>query len=290
GYADEGPALERALAVAREDRLGRVYAGQGRPGQPWGGAFMVGWAPVYSWFPIREMDALGYLHHMWSLNADFQDSFREGRESDYRAFNIRRIVAPPEVRMPPFAREIDHEGRFRVMAVPGPGFVELVDVPYTVSADKRTVARVHRTWLRGDFPGRAIYPAVHLAEEGPAPEGAIDGTGVDFRLPAAPAAAEPAGEVLQVTRTGDDFDARVRVDRPAHVVLKMSFHPGWRVTVDGTRAETMQVLPSYLAVALPEGVHDVHFEWAPGPLKPILLALGLLPFAGLVFFERRRRS
>jgi hypothetical protein len=168
--------------------------------------------------------------------------------------------------------------------------VELVDVPYTVTADKRTVARVHRTWLRSDFPSRAIYPAVHLAEEGPAPEGAIDGTGIDFRLPAATLPPGPAGEVLAVERTGDDFDARVRIDRPAHVVLKMSFHPGWRAAVDGERVETMQVMPSYLAVALPEGVHDVHFEWAPGPIKPILLGLGLLPFAGLVYFERRRRS
>lgn len=290
GYAKEGPDLERALAVAREDRLGRVYAGQGRPGQPWGGAFMVGWAPVYSWFPAREMDALGYLHHMWSLNADFHDRFNEGRESDYRAFNVRRIVAPAEGRLPPFAREIDREGRFRVLAVDGPGFVEPIDVPYTVTADKRTVSRVHRAWLRSDFPGRAIYPAVHLAEEGPAPDGAIDGGGVDFRLPPAASPAGSPGEALQVTRTGDDFDARIRMDRAAHVVLKMSFHPGWRATVDGARVKTMQVTPSYLAIALPEGVHDVHFEWAPGPIKPILLGLGLLPFVGLVLLDRRRRS
>jgi len=288
GWDAERADLERALAKAAEDRLGRVYAGQGRPGGGWGGDFQVGWVPVYAWFPVREMDALGYLHHMWSLNADFQDRFDERRADVFRAFNVRRIIAPPGRPVPPFAREILQAGRFRVLAVDGPGFVEVVDAPYTVSADKRTVSRLHRTWVRSDFPGRGLYPAVHLEEQGPAPEDAVEGGGVDFRLPAVPPADALPGEVLEVVRTGDDFTATVRVDRPAHVLLKMTFHPGWRATLDGRDVEPVQLLPSYLGVAVEPGEHEVHFSWDPGPLKAVLLGLGLLPLLALVAWERRR--
>lgn len=288
GYAAEKDDLEAALAVAREDRLGRVYAGQGRPGQAWGGDFQVGWVPVYAWFPVREMDALGYLHHMWSLNSDFQDHFDERRADTFRAFNVRRIIAPVGRPVPPFATEIARHGRFRVLSVDGPGFVELVDAPFTVAASKRTVAGVHRKWVRSQYPKLGLYPVLHLEEEGPTPENTVDGTGVDFRLPPPPAAAPPAGEVLQVTRTGDDFDATVRVDRPSHLVLKMTYHPRWQVLVDGEPVDTVHLVPSYVAVPLDPGEHRVHFRWNPGRLKLLLLLAGLVPTGTLLLIERRR--
>ena len=150
---------------------------------------MIGWTPVYAWFPIREMDALGYLHHMWSLNADMHGGFNERRRDQYRVFNIRRIVAPAGTPMPPFARELRSFGRFRVLEVEGPGFVELVDSPYQcawarrtygsgpgfvelvdspyrVDVPKKNVSRLHRTWLAGRQPAAGIHPRIVLLEEG----------------------------------------------------------------------------------------------------------------------------
>jgi hypothetical protein len=288
GYEKDGAALEHMLAVAAEDRLGRVYAGQGRPGQGWGGDFQVGWVPVYSWFPPREMDALGYLHHMWSLNADFHDRFDERREEVFRAFGVRRIVAPVDRALPPFAREIAREGRFRVLAVDGPGLVEVVDAPYTVTADKRTVSRLHRAWLKSELAGRDVHPLLRVTEEGPVPADAIDGGGMDFRFPPVPSPPGPPGEVREATRQGDDFAVRVRADRAAVVMLRMSFHPGWRATVDGRAAATVHLVPSYVGVRVEPGEHEVRFRWDPGPTKAILLALGLLPLALLLVWERRR--
>lgn len=287
GYAKEGEQLERALAVAAEDRMGRVYAGQGRPGQGWGGNFMVGWVPVYAWFPIRGMDALGYLHHMWSLNADFHDRFDERDEAMYRAFNVRRMIVPVGQPTPPFAREIHREGRFRVLAIEGPGFVQIVDSPYAVTADKRKVSRVHRKWLQSELARLDLYPRVHLTEEGDVPDDAIEASGIDFRFPPVKPAAQAPGVVLSVERTGDNFRARVRANRSCHVLLKMTYHPGWKVTVDGTATDAVHVLPSYLAVEVGPGEHEVHFRWDPGRGKLILLLLGLLPITALVLTERR---
>jgi SAM-dependent methyltransferase len=290
-FAAERADLEAALALAREDRLGRTYAGFGRPGgPPWGGAFMVGWVPVYSWLPIREIDALGYLHHMWSLNADMHDGFDERRPDHYRVFNVRRILAPEGVATARFAEPLARFGRFRVLAVEGPGYVDLVDVPYPVNVPKRNVSRLHRAWLAGPLPAAGIHPAVRLLEEGAPIAGAYLADGADIRLPRADPPATPRGEVLSVERRGEDFLAEVRVDRPCHLLLKMSFHPGWRALVDGAPAETVQLMPSYVGVPLAPGTHRVELSWEPGALKGWLLAAGLLVLAATFGVERRRES
>jgi hypothetical protein len=288
-YAAERDDLEAALALAREDRLGRAYAGQGAPGSGhhWGGAFMVGWTPVYAWFPIREMDALGYLHHMWSLNADMHGGFDERRRDQYRVFNVRRIVAPVGRPMPPFARELRSYGRFRVLEVEGPGFVELVDSPYQVDVPKKNVSRLHRKWLSGRQPAAGVHPRVTLLEEGRPVDGAYLADGVDIRLPEASVPAGPRGEVLSVDRQGDDFLAEVRVDRPCWLILKMSFHPDWRARVDGVDVEPVQLMPSYVGVALEPGARRVELRYEPGPLKAWLASAGLLILAGLFVIERR---
>jgi hypothetical protein len=281
GLEAEREDLDRALALAAQDTNGRVYAGQGRAGgHTWGGQFLVGWVPVYDFPPLRQMDSVTYLHHMASMNSDLHDAFDERNPADYRAFNVRRIIAPPDVRFASFASEIGSFGRFRVLAVDGPGFVELVDVPYAVDVPRENVARTHVAWLRRLAP-LGIHPEVRLTEGPPA--------SYDVRFPDSALPDSPRGEVLRVERSGDDFTAVVRADRPCHAVLKMTFHPGWRARVDGRPEPTMHVLPSYLAVPLAAGRHTVEFSWEPGPLKEILAAGGLLVLAGFTLVAGRIR-
>ena len=280
--------LEAALAVAAEDRNGRVYAGQGGiGGHGWGGNFVVGGAPVYSWFPREGMDALGYLYHMWSLNADFHDTFDERRPVAYRVFNVRRIIAPVGQRTPPFAKEIFERGRFRVLEVEGPGFLELVESPYWFNVPKKNVGRLHRLWLKSDLPGAGVHPYVRLLEEGRPVDYGHSATGYDIVFPDYQPFEGTLGEVVDVRREGEDFHATVRVDHPSNLMLKMSFHPGWRVTVDGEDAPALHLLPSYVGVALPVGTHEVTFRYDPGPLKGVLLALGLVVLAGFTAIARR---
>ena len=288
GYAKDGPDLERALAVAAKDRLGRVYAGSGGPGQPWGGTFLVGWVPVYAWFPVREMDALGYLYHMWSLNADLQNAFREDDAAEYRALGVRRIIAPVGQLVPPFAHEIDREGRFRVLALDGPGLVELVDAPWRVDVAKANLSRLHKAWLKSPLPGESVHPRVHMNEEGPAPDGpGLDGNGVDFRFPAFPPPSRPVGEILDVKRTGEDYAVRTRVDRPGYLLLRMSYHPGWHATIDGAEAPTLPLVPSFVGIRLDPGEHEVTLRYRPDPSRAPLLAMGVIVLLAAAAFGRR---
>lgn len=56
------------------------------------------------------------------------------------------------------------------------------------------------------------------------------------------------------------------------VVLKQSYHPNWRVTIDGEPAQAFTVFPFYVAASLPSGTHEVIFSYEPSRLKMILLA------------------
>ena len=88
-------------------------------------------------------------------------------------------------------------------------------------------------------------------------------------------------------RRGDDFTADVRTDRACHLVLKMTYHPGWRARVNGKPAATVQLMPSFVGVELPPGRHRVELRWEPGPGKARLLAGGLFVLAALFVAERR---
>ncbi|HMB68910.1 MAG TPA: hypothetical protein VKU85_06345, partial [bacterium] len=282
--------LDRALALAAEDRMGRAYAGQGRPGSgSWGGEFQVAWCPVYSWFPQRGMDALGYLHHMWSLNSDLQSGFSELNPEHYRAFGVTRVIAPRDIRTGSFLDEIASFGRFRVLTVENsPGFLELVDVPYAVEAPRRYLARAHREWLKSLAP-RRLHPEIRVVDD-EAPPGDLPRLDTyDVRFPEAETPAGPRGEILEATHSGDDFTATVRVDRACFLLLRMTFHPGWRAEVDGRPAEITHVFPSFQAVALSPGEHEVRLQWSPGPLKEILLSVGLVTLFAVTVVRRRMR-
>jgi uncharacterized membrane protein YfhO len=77
--------------------------------------------------------------------------------------------------------------------------------------------------------------------------------------------------------------------RPPVVVLKESYHPRWRATVDGREVPTQMVALSLVAVAVPAGDHRVVFQYVPysGWNYALLFALGGVTLIGLVMLDRR---
>ena len=73
----------------------------------------------------------------------------------------------------------------------------------------------------------------------------------------------------------------------ATLAFKVSFHPNWRVSVDGAPQPPFMVSPSYVAVALPAGRHFVVAEYHSASSRTPLLAAGGLVLV-LVFVFRRR--
>jgi hypothetical protein len=64
------------------------------------------------------------------------------------------------------------------------------------------------------------------------------------------------------------------------MVMKFTYHPNWRVTIDGNETPTFMASPSYLAFAIPAGEHFVVAEYRSTPIKAPLLLFGGIVLAG----------
>ena len=97
---------------------------------------------------------------------------------------------------------------------------------------------------------------------------------------------EMLGDVLLASLR---YAAQLESRRACWLMLKATYHPGWRVWVDGTEHEPLMVAPSFVAVPIEAGRHAVQWRYEPGWSRSLLLFLGILAVAGLHAFERRRR-
>ncbi|PYS04625.1 MAG: hypothetical protein DMG12_09665, partial [Acidobacteria bacterium] len=80
------------------------------------------------------------------------------------------------------------------------------------------------------------------------------------------------------TKTGETYQARIEVNRPAYAYIKITWNPDLAATVDGRPAPVIHVTPGFGAVPIPAGQHDISVEYKPGVLKPLLFVFGLAAF------------
>jgi hypothetical protein len=75
-------------------------------------------------------------------------------------------------------------------------------------------------------------------------------------------------------------------------MLKASYHPRWRATIDGHPVKVAMLAPSFVGVPVSAGSHLVVFRYHPISYYPALFALGLLTLIALIVAPRlwKRRS
>ena len=86
---------------------------------------------------------------------------------------------------------------------------------------------------------------------------------------------------------GNYFAADVNVERDSMLLLKATYHPNWRATVDGVKTDTVMLMPSFVGVPLTPGKHQVRIEYRPRRLRMILLGLGMLTLPMIWIVEKK---
>ncbi len=97
------------------------------------------------------------------------------------------------------------------------------------------------------------------------------------------------GVVLAEEIGSNYFAADVAVERESTLLLKASYHPNWRATVDGIETDTLMLMPSFVGIKLPPGDHQVRIEYQSRQLRTVLLVLGLLILPLIAIGENRGR-
>lgn len=273
----EGSDLAALEARLRELPPGRIWAG--RPAT-WGGAYRVGGVRMYDLLTQDGFDVVASLYHFWSLNGDVQLEIDEGRPEHYNLLNIRYVVAPRERVMPGFMRPIGDFGRHRLYQVETTGYFDLVRSDLAFVGDKSSFYSAAKAWLYTDQPLNKQHPALFFQGTPPDHQGyyqLTDAAAVLGRLQFPRAA--PKGQVLAESVSNNTYVGVVQSDGDAMLVLKATYHPGWRATIDGAEAPTRMLMPSYVGVKIPPGTHGVSFVYRGSPLRGPLMLLGLLTLA-----------
>lgn len=257
------------LAELSRQQRGRVYAGLRAN---WGQALDFGIpfnsVRFYNLLADHELDALAPPNQSYSLNADLLWEFNDQDLSHYRLFNVDYVIAPRTVTFPSSLRVLATTSKYVLYAAPGRGYAEYAAVTRSEAASTNAgLFAKELAWLRSGEPARWSFVRFDYPNTAP----------VDVAVPIPDCATgRIAYERVQPAR----LEVLARCDTASAMVIKITFHPNWRVTVDGTAVPTFMASPSYLAFALPAGEHFIVAEYLSTPIKTPLLALGAVVLVG----------
>jgi hypothetical protein len=272
-YQKEGPDLEAALSDVQTilaARPGRASAGLAAT---WGGQFKVGSVPVFAFLSRNHIDQASFLYHSMSKTSDLMVVRDENSRGHDIVFAIRAVVAPASRPVPNYLLRRSLHGRFAVYESSPEGYFGVVDLVAHYVGPPSTNYDPSAAWLKSNLlswglvisldPRAQVGPAIAPGETLPDPS---------------PDQTTLRGRVLSETKAGENYWARIEVNRPAYALIKITWNPALEAIVDGRPAPVLHVTPGFGAIAIPAGQHEVSVAYRPGILKPFLFFLGIGAF------------
>jgi hypothetical protein len=160
---------------------------------------------------------------------------------------------------------------------PGGGYAEYAAISRSEApASQLELFERARAWLRGGSPTTWEFARYAYREARP----------TDVPVPIADCA-RPAISYQRAQSGRYDVLASCATD--SAMVLKVTYHPNWYVTVDGREVATFMLSPSYLGFTLPAGQHFITAEYRSAPLKDPLFFLGAAVALGAIASRIRLR-
>lgn len=266
----DGAALDVLLNNIKARGDGRTYAGLSGN---WGRQYAIGQVPVYEYLTDNDVDEVGFVLRTPSLLADNEAYFNQNDPAQYQLYNVRYILMPSGMKPPVAATLLASSGRHRLWRVATTGYLQVVDTAGIIAADRSDMAAQMQPFLQS-----AAFHQGQLATV------TFDGAPAAIpTLPLGSTPTTPAGTSTDVLIQSQDgfFAGQVTANRTAAVVLKATYDPRWRATVDGRDATPYMVAPGFVAVTVGPGQHSVVFEYVAYPHYALLLAIGALTLLAL---------
>ncbi len=250
---------------------GRVYAGLR---EDWGKQLSLGSLNVRDVLIFNDISVAGPPYQGLSLNSSLIWWFRDQDASQYDLVDARYVITPATLRVPDFYRLIQRSGKYALYQVATKGVAEYVAIASRQEkATERELFDANVAWFRSDQPGADQF--IHW----------------DYATPAGPpdlsGGCPDGGKTLFEADEANSFQVVVECPTAADLMLKVSYHPNWTVTVDGQPTSTFMVSPSYVGIHLPAGKHQVAATYRATPSKVPLLLVGFMLLGVAVILRRR---
>ena len=282
--AKEEQELSALFGTLKKLPSGRIYAGLP---ENWGSQYVVGRIPVYFLLQQEGLNMTGWLYHRFSLTSEFERIFDETSWEQYNLFNVRYVVAPKGQTFPRFVKPLEQFGRHHLYEVQTTGYFDLVDSDVTLAGDRADFFPAASSWAASRLLRVKQHPQVLIGRYSREIENSVPLSAAPDVIPKIQVSAGPSrGKVLSEEVGDNFFAAGVKVERDSLLMLKATYHPNWRATVNGVETDPVMLMPSVLGIQLPPGDHQVRMEYRPRRLRVVLLALGLLTLPLIAIGEK----
>jgi len=281
-YALHQADLDAALTEVRtilSEKPGRVNAG---PSNGWGRDFKIGSVTVFSFLSRERLDQTSFLFHSLSKSSDIMLMRRESAAHD-TLFGIRAVVAPLDHAVSSQLRPRGTYGMFAVYESSPEGYFGLVDLGGRYTGPASALFDFNSAWLYSPLQASGVVLSLERTGREPAVTSheALPALRMEHM--------RPRGRIISESKTGETYRAHVHMLRPAYVLLKITWHSHLSATVNGQAAPLIHVTPGFGVIPVPAGEHQVEVSFRPGPLRLILLVMGIFIFAvGNVALGRKR--
>ncbi len=255
------PDLTTVLDTIAAQPGGRAYMGLASNG---GKQWRIGpLLRAYDVLKDRGLPAVAPLFQGLSLNADMVVSFRDRDPAQYDLLDVRYVALPSGAPVDGFMSPLARTPRYTVYRVATTGIATYgAVVERRAAGSQLELLRGVEAWSRSAAPTAKQFIRW------------------DFRQPRGPLVptrgCPGGGRTLSEQAEAGIIDLVVDCPAPSSLILKTTYHPNWRVTVDGTPIPTYMVSPVYIGFDLPAGQHTIAARYTMARAKWILLGMGAL--------------
>jgi hypothetical protein len=303
--------LVAALQELEQKAPGRVFSGRGGG---WGKNFTLAETTVTMYLGNFALPTVLWLPETWSPNGDTEQYFRENFNEDYALYNIRYVATPANLvssDIQPFWKLVIKNPSWNIYDVATQGYFAAGVRPAVVASDKYSFTNVIRLWIQSSDPKNGLYPQLSFDTNNyPVNEGLPNFKMTDevtFQVPDGslhnifaepPKYMSPISPIPTVTITNqtDDadmiFTARASVPdgcTECLVILKQTYHPNWRVTVDGKSVSPIIVFPFFIGIPVSAGTHEIVASYQPSSMKVFLIWVEFLVLISLLIWFLTRK-
>lgn len=270
------------LSALRELPPGRTYAGLRAN---WGKELQFGDLHFYDLLTFHRIAAASPPYQSLSLNADLIWHFDDRNQAHYQLFNVKYVVAPSGLTMPAFLRPIKATARYTLYRAETGGYAAFAEITEVKSAESQSALFLeNRDWLLSAEPAAGRF----VRYEYPVRQVRAGSSASEKIPPSLPGQACSVGGAISEGRVSSgQIDLQVECPATSVLVLKVTYHPNWRIAIDGRDARPFMVSLSFLGVEVPAGRHQIRAEYRSPAYKTVLLLLGVGGLIATISFRRR---